>query len=50
MDLSPIFALISRFGAVFWGTDSRFSEMYSLTLAEQLLYQRVLGLGFSNFS
>ena len=48
MDLSPIFGLNSRFGAVF-GTDSCVFALRLLTFAETSVYQRVNGgRGFSD--
>ena len=47
MDLSPIFGLNPVLGR-FWGGSARLRTGL-LTFAEQLVYQRVLGCGFSDF-
>ena len=49
MDLSSIFGLNSRFGAVLGGNRSRFRTAFCSRLLNNLVYQRVLGRCFSNF-
>ena len=48
MDLSPIFGLNSRFGAVLGGIRARFRTAFCPHLLNSLVYQRVLGYAFSD--
>jgi len=48
-DLSPIFGLNSRFGAVLGRISLRFRTAFCSRLLNTLVYQRVLGRCFSNF-
>jgi hypothetical protein len=48
-DLSPIFGLNSRFGAVLGRIRARFRTAFCPHLLNSLVYQRVLGRCFSNF-
>jgi hypothetical protein len=48
-DLSPIFGLNSRFGAVLGRIPLRFRTAFCSRLLNSLVYQRVLGRCFSNF-
>jgi hypothetical protein len=48
-DLSPIFGLNSRFGAVLGSIPLRFRTAFCSPLLNNLVYQRVLGRCFSNF-
>src|SRR5260221_8893802 len=48
MDLSPIFGLNSRFGAVLEGTWRFFAHSLRFISLNSLVYQRVLGRCFSN--
>ena len=49
MDLSPIFGLNSRFGAVLGRIRARFLTAFCPHLLNSLVYQRVLGRCFSIF-
>ena len=49
MDLSPIFGLNSRFGAVLGRIPLRFRTAFCAHSLNRLVYQRVLGRCFSNF-
>jgi len=48
MDLSPIFGLNSRFGAVLGGIWRFFAHCVRFISLNRLVYQRVLGRRFSN--
>jgi hypothetical protein len=49
MDLSPIFGLNSRFGAVLGGIRALFAHWLCSHSLNSSVYQRVLGRCFSNF-